>query len=121
MYHAGHITEIKFIEPDIDPVLHYGGLFIAIAFSLFIHIYIYKWVIANIKTECGEDMLKYYEVSSADKVSNYRTIKYFCYSNGDIHGFIGVGYIILMISWMLYSLLGIIGVLSWIIVYCMLG
>lgn len=73
------------------------------------------------KTECGEDMLKYYEVDSADKVSNYKAIKYFCLCNGDVHGFIGVGYIILIISWMLYSLLGIIGVLSCIIVHFMLG
>lgn len=40
MYHAGHMTEMKFVEPDVDPVLHYGGLLIVIVFSLFMHIYI---------------------------------------------------------------------------------
>lgn len=106
----------RFIEQVVNrlplsPVIVYGALFIVIILSFLMHVRVFLLVTIFAKTTYVEDMLKYYEVDSADKVSRYKGLKYFCYREFcDLHGIMAIAYMGMMYFWIILSALGIVGV-----------
>lgn len=111
----------RFIEQTVNrlplsPVITYGALFIVIVLSFFMHVRVFLLVTILAKTTYDKGILEYYEVDSLDKVSRYKGLKYFCYREFcDLHGIMAIAYMGMMFTWIIFSALGIIGIVMCII------
>ena len=111
----------RFIEQAVNqlplsPVITYGALFIVIVLSFLMHVRVFLLVTILAKTAYDKGILEYYGVDSSDKVSRYRGLKYFCYREFcDLHGIMAIAYMGMMFTWIIFSALGIVGVIGFLI------